>query len=86
MPATNYKAEMSRPRYKCVYLETDIASYHYAPCEGINAASRPQKINGKKKKNKTSLVFVFRNILLDLLPRKRRVDLNVWHSCFNLCL
>lgn len=30
MPGTNYNAEMSRPPYKCVNLEADIASYHYA--------------------------------------------------------
>lgn len=54
MPGTNYNAEMSWPPYKCVYLESDIASYHYASCEEMNAASRPQKIKGKKK-NKLGL-------------------------------
>lgn len=39
MPGTNYNAEMSRPPYKCVYLEADIASYHYALSERMNTAS-----------------------------------------------
>lgn len=57
MPGTNYNAEMSRPPYKCVYLESDIASYHYAPCEGTNAASRPQKNKRKERKQARSLYF-----------------------------